>query len=159
MIVKFNPTGTHIRRGLLKVRLDLYPDVGDKTYSIHHIQVPVIPPEGYQGKIGKEGQPVSQTDFDNWLNSLPKVWQLNPALCHFVIVYKDISAIELGNLAKVVFDKSTVTKLDDALSESDTPAVSALMRTKKGEEKAVKGNLDQVKNAINSRLANLEVEV
>lgn len=29
MIVKFNPTGTHVHKGFLKVRIDLYPDTAD----------------------------------------------------------------------------------------------------------------------------------
>lgn len=33
MIIKFEPSGVHIKNGLLKVRLDAIPEPGDKTYS------------------------------------------------------------------------------------------------------------------------------
>jgi hypothetical protein len=37
MIIKFAPSGTHTHHGQLKIRLDLYPDIGDKSYSKNHI--------------------------------------------------------------------------------------------------------------------------
>lgn len=35
MIAKFNPSGTHIHNGSLKIRFDFYPEISDKAYSIH----------------------------------------------------------------------------------------------------------------------------
>ncbi len=66
MLAKFNPTGTHVHKGFLKVRIDLYPDIGDKTYPIHHILVPVIPPEGYPGAVDNEGNPPEMNVTDEY---------------------------------------------------------------------------------------------
>lgn len=38
MIVKFEPSGTHVRNNKLIIRLDFYPEVGDKTYTIHRVR-------------------------------------------------------------------------------------------------------------------------
>ena len=64
MNVKFNPTGTHLHKGHLKIRLDVYPDVTAKTYPLHHIQVPVIPEAGYPGEVDKFGAPIDRADYD-----------------------------------------------------------------------------------------------
>jgi len=37
MIIRFNPSGTDVHKNHLKIRLDLYPDEGCKTYNMHHI--------------------------------------------------------------------------------------------------------------------------
>lgn len=37
MIIKLNPTGTHVHKRQLKVRIDIYPDPTDKTYPLHYV--------------------------------------------------------------------------------------------------------------------------
>ena len=37
MLIKFNPTGTHIHKGYLKIRLDVYPSSTDKTYIQQYV--------------------------------------------------------------------------------------------------------------------------
>jgi len=69
MIIKLNTTGTHIHKGLLKLRADLYPTVTDKTYALQHVYVPVIP----------EGATDEQLNDKAWIDALPHLWQLNPA--------------------------------------------------------------------------------
>ncbi len=157
MIAKFNPTGTHVHKGFLKVRVDLYPDVGDKTYPIHHIQVPVIPPEDYQGVVDAEGMPVNQSDYDNWIDSLPKIWQLNPALCHFIKVNPDISLLELKAKVKEVFDSKAKIDLDDALSKENTQEVSQIMRTNLGDGKVVSKFTKRDRDNLNTRLTLMEI--
>ena len=115
MIARFNPTGTHVHKGFLKVRIDLYPDIGDKTYVLHHVQVPVIPPEGYQGKVDDMGQPVDWNDYNNWVDSLPKVWQLNPALCHFIKIKEASTKADLTDYLEQTFTPTLIKTLDDSL--------------------------------------------
>ena len=154
MRVKFNPSGTHIHKGFLKVRIDLYPEPTDKTYAIHHIQVPVIPEKGYQGEVDAEGSPVDQNDYNNWIDSLPRVWQLNPCLCHFVKIDADTPLDD--TLIRQVFDKDTVLQVDDALSKSDIPKLQQAMKTKFGNgHKVFSADID----AINLTLSSLEVAV
>ena len=154
MITKFNPTGTHIHKGFLKVRIDLYPEPTDKTYSIHHVQVPVIPPEGYRGKVDEMGGPVDIDDYKSWIDGLPKVWQTNPALSHFVKVDPDTVLDE--SFVKQVFDNPTVVEIDGALSKSSTTRVSQLMKTKGGSgRKVVSADIE----TINLTLSSLEVKV
>ncbi len=158
MIAKLNPTGTHIHKGFLKVRIDLYPDVGDKTYSIHHVQMPVIPPEGYPGAVDNEGNPVDQNDFDNWIDSLPKVWQLNPALCAFIRVPETVIKDELEDFTHQLFNKDAVKTLDDILIKPDSAHwVSPFMRGKLvlSNQKMQTKDIADLIGSVNSRFADL----
>ena len=158
MKVKFNPTGTHTSKGYLKVRLDLYPDIGDKTYPIHHIQVPVIPPEGYPGKVDKDGIPVDQNDYKNWIEGLPKVWQLNPCLCAFVRVSETIISGKLEAFTRQVFNKHTLKSLDDILIRPDSAhLVTALMRGKLilSDQRVQTKDIAELISSVNERFADL----
>jgi len=75
MYFKVEPTGCSERKGLIQVRYCLYLDPEDHGYEKHHVQVPVIPEGGYKGKL---------EDFKKWIDSLPKEWQNNPFVNHFV---------------------------------------------------------------------------
>ena len=156
MIAKFNPTGTHVHKGFLKVRVDLYPKPTDKTYPIHHVQVPVIPPEGYQGKVDDRGNSVDQADYNSWIDSLPKVWQLNPALCHFINIKADTTALELNQMVKGLFDKDTLSQLDNLLSQPVINLKGVIkLKIQVITDKVVSADID----TINLRLSSLEVKV
>jgi len=130
MIIKFNPTGTHIYKGFLKVRLDLYPDIGDETYPLHY---------------------VDQVDSEGNLTGLK---QLNPCLCHFLKIDPAISITGLIEQVKAIFDKATLTSLDYALSSFNADVVSQIMRDKLGTgKKVVSADID----ALNTKLTSLEV--
>jgi len=73
----------------------MYLEPTDYGYERHHIQVPVIPEGGYIGKIDAEGSPVDQADYDNWIASLPKVWQNNPFHNHFIHCEPDVTDGEI----------------------------------------------------------------
>ena len=144
MIVKFNPTGTHIHNGFLKVRLDLYPEVGDKTYPIHYVD-----------KYDREPTEEEWAD-EAKLALIPIHKELNPCLCHFVKVNPDIKALELGALAKTIFDNTTKLGLDDALSRGNTQKVSEIMRLKCGTgERVLSADIGK----INTDLQAFEVKV
>ncbi|KKM24064.1 hypothetical protein LCGC14_1608900 [marine sediment metagenome] len=158
MIAKFNPTGTHVHKGFLKVRIDLYPDIGDKTYAIHHVQVPVIPPEGYQGKVDKEGNPVDQNDYDNWIDSLPKVWQLNPALCHFIRIKEASTKADLTDYLEQICNPTVIKTLDNSLIlPNSSHLISPLMRNKSAltTEKIVAADIEDLLVSVNSRFSSL----
>ncbi len=153
MIAKFNPTGTHLHKGFLKVRIDLYPEPTDKTYAIHHIyyqdETSRKFKRGYKGAVDEWGSPIDQADYNVWWDSLPKVWKINPCLCHFVTIDPDTPLDELIQM----FDGDTITQLDDALSKSDIAEVRQIMRTKLGSGKELPEPLDSVNiiNMVNER--------
>lgn len=185
MIARFNPTGTHVHKGFLKVRIDLYPDITSKTYPIHHIQVPVYPDieaplNGYPGEktwveshevwdeideifIEVEGHwvPSDWEDYNNWVEGLPKVWQLNPCLCHFIKIDQDTALASLNGIVRAIFNKPTVAQLDDLLSKLDTPQVAKLMRSKVGAGKQLppQANIPEIIASLNAHFVNLEIEV
>lgn len=86
MFVKIEPSGCTERKGLVQVRFAMYLDKGDYGYDVHHILVPVIPPEGYQGEVDETGSPVDVDAYNAWENSLPKAWRNNPFHNHFIYV-------------------------------------------------------------------------
>lgn len=150
MLIVFNPSGTHIRGGFLKIRLDLYPDPGDKTYWGQHILVPVFPKEGYPGEVNEIGEPLQPDHYDSWVASLPKEWRTNPCLCHFITVDAEITPRELRIIVSYIFDDWTIQKLDDALVQFDSLSrVKRLMIDKTGKGEPV-GKVDI--RRINKRL-------
>lgn len=107
-IAKIEPTGCEVRKGKIKLRISLFLEPTDPRYEEHHIQVPIIPPEGYPeytGELDAQGNPVDEEDYlqywrgyNQWLESLPKEWQNNPFHNHFVYVDADITETEIKQL-------------------------------------------------------------
>lgn len=132
MRIEFNPTGTNIHKGYLKTRWDVIPSPTDKTYQLHYIQVPVIPPEGYQGRVDELGNPTNQRHYDGWLSRLPRIWQLNPCLCHFIAIPENIPAGEMADSVARIFDMSTLATIDNALIlPNSAHYISPFMRNKR----------------------------
>ena len=105
MIVKFNPTGTHVHKDFLKIRLDLYPEATDKTYPIHYV-------DHYDREPTQE-----ELDNPTLLALIPTHKELNPCLCHFIKINPDITLTDLIAIIKTIFDATTVSKLDTLSSE------------------------------------------
>lgn len=151
MLVKVNPTGTHEHNGFLKVRLDLYPDVGDKTHKIHWVDKPIRP------------YTEEELEDEELQKLVPKQKELNPCLCHFVTVDEDITPVELEALIRETFDGVTVQGLDNALSEDNLDGVTQIMRDKTGGGRPVgKGTYrggSTERKALNARLSNVIVKV
>jgi hypothetical protein len=61
MYFKINKTGISEYKGLVDVSFDCYLEPADAGYSEHHVTVPVIPAEGYPGKVDAMGSPVDET--------------------------------------------------------------------------------------------------
>ena len=104
MFFKVNTTGVSERKGLVQVRYDLYLDSNDERYSEHYIQVPVIPEEGYTGKIDEMGRPVDIDDYNKWFDGLEKVYQHNPFCHHFVQFEPTVTDAEIEFVGKLALD-------------------------------------------------------
>ena len=104
MFFKVNTTGCNERKGLVEVRYDLYLDPTDERYSEHYVQVPVIPKEGYTGKVDEMGVPVDQADYDKWLAGLKTTYQHNPFCCHFCQFEPTVTNAEIEYVGKLALD-------------------------------------------------------
>lgn len=105
MFFKVNITGCGERKGLVQVRYDLYAEAGDgKAYTDHYVQVPVIPENGYEGKVDEMGSPIDQKDYDLWLAGLPTVYQHNPFCCHFCQFEPTVTDAEIEYVGKLALD-------------------------------------------------------
>jgi len=151
MYVKVNPTGTHERKGFLKIRLDLYPDVTDKTHKIHWVDKPI--------------RPYTEEELANKdkRKLVPTKKELNPCLCHFVTVDEDITPTELEALIRETFDGATVQGLDNALSEDNLDGVDQIMRGKTGSGRPVEVGTyregSSEREELNARLAGTNLSV
>lgn len=135
-IVKFNETGTQAR-GIfkkkpteeewrdplklvsiprdhyIKVRVDLYPAKGTRTYVKHYVDETVW---------DEERQEVVATGNK----------KLTPCLCHFIKIDPATTRAELESYLRGIFDRETIASLDIALASSNTAAVSNIMESKAG---------------------------
>lgn len=100
MYVKVEPSGCCERKGMVQIRFSMYLDPTDYGYEKHHIQVPVIPEGGYSGKVGEQGQPLDNKDFQKWLSKLPTTWQNNPFHNHFIYVEPTATDAEILAIGK-----------------------------------------------------------
>jgi hypothetical protein len=67
-------SGSGVAKNVAKLRIDCFLNPDDPNYDKCYVNVPVIPPEGYPGKVDKEGTPKDPKDYDAWLESLPHIW-------------------------------------------------------------------------------------
>lgn len=155
--IRFNPSGTHVdNAGSLKIRLDFYPSEGDKSYDNQHIQLPIIPPEGYTGKVDANGEPISQIQYDTWLAGLPREWVVNPCLIVLVKVPRSITVGELDNFVKMAYNGNVTATIDDIRSSGDgSHQISPFMRDKTvlQDDKILPASKAQVISSVNSELS------
>ena len=147
---KFEASGTHVKDGLLKIRIDLYPSAGSKCYDVYYVTLPK-----YSEEELTENPELKQEYYE----------QLNPCLCHFVVVDKDTTREEVEAYTAEVFDQATVSQLDD-LFASPTPEIgqiAAVMREKAKLEPspAIVGpsEVDKTIGDTNEKLADSEITV
>lgn len=120
MIIKFEPSGTHAHKDILKVRLDLYAETTEKSYAQNYVSVPIIPLEGYPGKVDKDGQPLDQKAYDDWLTALPHIWQLNPSLSVFVAVDENVTKQILTEFVGDVWKADQMATIDDIMTQANS---------------------------------------
>jgi len=114
MKIKFNPTGTHLKDGKLKIRLDFYPDSSSKTYSQQYVDVFAREFTEEEKKRDENGTLTEQATELRKL--VPTKKQLNPFLCHFISINPDMTKGELISYIRTTFNKKTLSELDDILS-------------------------------------------
>lgn len=107
-IIKFEPSGTHVADGFLKVRLDFYPSEDSKAYVHYYVDVLDRPPTEEEIKDPKL--------FD----LIPTHKELTPALCAFVKVPADIDKTQLSDYVLKVFNADMVATLEDIVIQSDS---------------------------------------
>lgn len=121
--VKINPTGCNERKGLVQVRFDCYFEPTDPGYPEYHVTVPVIPAEGYPGKVNKMGSPVDIADYDKWLASLPTVTRDNPFCCHFRCFEPDITDADILKEGDSILSMALANHTKGTLSKNTNPPV------------------------------------
>ncbi len=127
MIIRLEPSGTHVHKGFLKIRLDLVPEPTDLTYSLHHVYIPVIPLGGYPGKM-VNGEPADPVAYQVWLDGLPHIWRVNSCYSHLVTVPETVSLEDAMAYASQVFTREVTATLDNYLIRQDSAHyVSPLM--------------------------------
>ena len=124
MFFKVNITGCQERKGLVEVRYDLYLDPADERYSEHYVQVPVIPKEGYTGKVDEMGSPVDQDDYKKWLAGLKRVYQHNPFCCHFCQFEPTVTDAEIEYVGKLALDMAYKNWVNDNLKANKNEPVT-----------------------------------
>lgn len=89
----------YTKLGMINVDAQFYLEKGDKGYdkyiAEHYVEVMVFPEKGYEGKTNEIGAPVDMEDYKKWLESLPKVWQLNPFCNHSIQFETNVTETEI----------------------------------------------------------------
>ena len=88
MIIKVNPSGCSERKGMVKVRIDMFLEPGEARYDERYYQWPVGPGEPgyipYDGRVDELGSPQDKKKYQEWWDSLPLVWRHAPFHVHFM---------------------------------------------------------------------------
>lgn len=159
MIARFEASGTHIKNGFLKVRIDLIPEVGDSTYASQHVQIPDFTGQTYPGALNPDGSPVDPVAYQAWVNSLPKIWVINPCLCHFICIPQDTTLKNLKSLIQSYFGIQSLRQIQDLLITNNIQGLSAFMNTKLGSKVPVTGDVSNLIATINSRFGGMEIRL
>jgi len=136
MRIKLNPTGTHIQKGFLKVRLDFYPETNEETYALHYVDV-----------LDKKGNPTG-------------LKKLNPCLCHFITVAETISRADMENFLDSILQPSDLKTLDDVLVLPNAiHYINPFMRnkTRQSDQKVKTTDLAGLFGSVNERLSGLNL--
>lgn len=120
---KINPTGCAERNGLVQTRFDCYFNPGDPGYAEYHVTVPIIPKEGYPGKVDEMGSPADMEDYEKWLASLPTETKDNPFCCHFRCFEPDITDADLIKDGDSILSMALVNHAKGTLSKNANPPV------------------------------------
>lgn len=75
--------------GNIAVKLEFYLDPADYGYEQTYVSVSDFTGATYKGKLDKDGQPRNPEDYQAWMDSLPRKWQLNPFHNHFIYLPPD----------------------------------------------------------------------
>ncbi len=155
--IKFNPTGTHLKDGQLKIRLDFYPDETSKTYIEQYIDVFARELTKEESEVDKEG---NYTKRALELQKLvPTKKQLNPFLCLFIVVESTITKTELLTYITNNYGKAVITELDTAIKDGVKTALPTLLKNKVSIISKVIATKETDIEKVNTSLLGFEVEV
>jgi hypothetical protein len=120
---KINSTGCNERNGLVQIRFDCYLDPKDPGYAEHHVTVPIIPKEGYPGKVNDMGAPADMADYDKWIASLPTETRDNPFCCHFRCFEPDITDADILKEGEAILSMAKANYAKGKLAKDSNPQV------------------------------------
>ena len=100
MYYKVEPSGCCERKGMVQIRFSFYLEPGDYGYDKHHVEVPIIPKDGYPGKVDEVGSPYDMEDYIMWIDKLPTEWVNNPFHNHFCLLDPDVSDVYIHTKGK-----------------------------------------------------------
>lgn len=90
-----NKSGCGVHKGNCQIRLDFYLESEAPRYNERYLYLVDVTSvkylTGYLGKVDEEGNPINQEDYDNWWESLPRVWENTPFHSHFVYLSADFT--------------------------------------------------------------------
>jgi len=163
-MIKFNPTGTHVQKGFLRVRFDVFiDDPTSKTYSMFYI--PVIDEtsqeylNGYKGERDMSKPSLKTSPYGLWLASLPRIWKITEALSYFVNIPETVVVDDLMEYITRLFDANTIATIDNVLVRPDSAhLISPYMKKKTLFTDKVVGTKDYVDlvSTVNQRLASIQ---
>lgn len=151
MYVKVEPSGCCERKGLVQIRFCMYLDEGDYGYNAHHVQVPVIPEEGYQGEVDEEGVPKDWKDYQKWIDSLPKIWQTNPFHNHFIYVEPDTTDNEIMDIGEAFLQEAYIKWSRDEKLDLKNPPIKFPEFVNQERRSAVEAKVNHLKETILER--------
>jgi len=151
VFVRVEPSSCRERKGLVQIRFCMYLDEGDYGYDVHHVQVPVIPEEGYTGKVNEFGTPVDMKHYQEWLDSLPKMWQTNPFHNHFIYVEPDTSDEEIMNIGQAFLEEAYIKWACEERLDPKNPPVKFHPSRDNDKLKAVDGKVKHLRETILER--------
>jgi hypothetical protein len=109
----------YTKMGMVEVMAAFYLEEGDEGYdkyiAEHLVTVPVIPAEGYQGKVDETGNPIDQEDYAKWISSLPTIQQLNPFCNHSIQFEANVTEEEILWCFEFALDQTKKNYLEDDL--------------------------------------------
>ena len=105
MRASIEPTGIAVRNGKVQIRLSFYLERGDARYEEHHVQIPVIPPEGYLGEVDEMGTPADIEAYNEWRASLPYYWRDNPFHNHFIRIGVEATDEDIKSMVAMHLDE------------------------------------------------------
>lgn len=151
----FNPTGTNLTKDQLQIRLDIYFGETSKTYSQQYVFA--IDETSKEFLVGYKGidDPI---EFQNWLDSLPHIWRLNPAICLFIDIDNTTSLLNIQNYIEQQFNANTLVTLDNLLFEQNSAhLISPYLKNKLSVSKEKTISSPLLINNINSKFSSINI--
>lgn len=165
MKIAFEESGTHVKllvreqQFLVKIRLDVFPDINCKTHHSNIITMPTIPVPAslYSGEgIAKY---IDKQAYQAWLEAAPKETVITPMLSIFLAVPENIKKAGLREYIEARLTPNLLKVADASLIYSDSAhRISPLMRpyTRMPDAVVKTRDLEDLVASINKELGSLD---